>query len=294
MAGGEEEIHSDAPDGDNGDGVALPGSYTRSIRVSFLVSVRRFEHARELLLLNHDHLSLQNHSEYTIDIYQMGKPNPDEKILSYNDVVLRRSDLDILSGPYFLNDRLIEFYLSHLSSCSEEILLIAPSIAFWMMNAVGQGLHEFLVLLNLPDKKLVIFPVNDNEDVSEARGGSHWSLLAFERDSNVFVHHDSNGGMNRRHAKKLYDAVVDFMSVSSSATKPTYQECSDSPQQVNGYDCGLFVLAIARVICSWYGSKDKGEQTLWFHAVREQVTPSVVAAMRNEILELIRGLMPVK
>ncbi|KAM1479114.1 hypothetical protein ACFX2I_026453 [Malus domestica] len=204
MAGGEEEIHSDAPDGDNGDGVALRGSYTRSIRVYFLVSVRRFEHARELLLLNHDRLSLQNHSEYTIDIYQMGKPNPDEKILSYNDVVLRRSDLDILSGPYFLNDRLIEFYFSYLSSCSEEILLIAPSIAFWMMNAVGQGLHEFLVLLNLPDKK--------------------------------------------------------------TATKPTYQECSDSPQQVNGYDCGLFVLAIARVICSWYGSKDKGEQTLWFHA----------------------------
>ncbi|CAN6677381.1 unnamed protein product [Malus baccata var. baccata] len=202
----------------------------------------------------------------------MGKPNPDEKILSYNDVVLRRSDLDILSGPYFLNDRLIEFYFSYLSSCSEEILLIAPSIAFWMMNEVGQGLHEFLVLLNLPDKKLVIFPVNDNEDVSEAG------------DSNVFVHHDSNGGMNRRHAKKLYDAVVDFMSVSSSATKPTYQECSDSPQQVNGYDCGLFVLAIARVIYSWYGSKDKGEQTLWFHAVREQVTPSVVAAMQNEIL----------
>ncbi|KAM0999668.1 hypothetical protein EV2_006627 [Malus domestica] len=235
-----------------------------------------------------------NHSEYTIDIYQMGKPNPDEKILSYNDVVLRRSDLDILSGPYFLNDRLIEFYFSYLSSCSEEILLIPPSIAFWMMNAVGQGLHEFLVPLNLPDKKLVIFPVNDNEDVSEAGGGSHWSLLAFERDSNVFVHHDSNGGMNRRHAKKLYDAVVDFMSVSSSATKPTYQECSDSPQQVNGYDCGLYVLAIARVICSWYGSKDKGEQTLWFHAVREQVTPSVVAAMRNVILELIRGLMPVK
>ncbi|XP_068338488.1 NEDD8-specific protease 1-like [Pyrus communis] len=224
----------------------------------------------------------------------MGKPNPDEKILSYNDVVLRRSDLDVLSGPYFLNDRLIEFYFSYLSSCSEEILLIPPSIAFWMMNAVGQGLHEFLVPLNLPDKKLVIFPVNDNEDVSEAGGGSHWSLLAFERDSNVFVHHDSNGGMNRRHAKKLYDAVVDFMSVSSSATKPTYQECSDSPQQVNGYDCGLYVLAIARVICSWYGNKDTGERNLWFHDVREQVTPSVVAAMRNEILELIRGLMLVK
>jgi len=27
--------------------------------------------------------------------------------------------------------------------------------------------------------------------------GSHWSLLAFERNANIFVHHDSNRGMNK-------------------------------------------------------------------------------------------------
>lgn len=223
----------------------------------------------------------------------MGKTNPDEKILSYNDVVLRRSDLDILGGKYFLNDRVIEFYFSYLSSCSDEILLVPPSIAFWIMN-YPLGLYEFLDPLHLPDKKLVIFPVNDNDDVSEAEGGSHWSLLAFERNANVFVHHDSNLGMNRRQAKHLYNVVAGFMSASSSATKPTYQERNDSPQQMNGYDCGMYVLAIARVICSWYGLKNKGGDNLWFFAVNEQVTPSVVSGMRNEILELIRGLMPVK
>ncbi|CAL1392928.1 unnamed protein product [Linum trigynum] len=34
----------------------------------------------------------------------------DEIIPSYNDDVLRRSDLRILSGPRFLTDRIIEFY----------------------------------------------------------------------------------------------------------------------------------------------------------------------------------------
>ncbi|GMP88376.1 hypothetical protein CsSME_00040394 [Camellia sinensis var. sinensis] len=39
----------------------------------------------------------------------MRKSTADEKSLSYNSVVLRRSDLDILSGPYFLDNRIIEF-----------------------------------------------------------------------------------------------------------------------------------------------------------------------------------------
>ncbi|CAL5424266.1 unnamed protein product [Camellia sinensis] len=90
----------------------------------------------------------------------MRKSAADEKILSYNDVVLRRSDLDILSGPYFLNDRIIEFYFSYLPSCypSKEILLVSPSIAFWIANWPDiESLKDFVEPLNLSSKKLVIF-----------------------------------------------------------------------------------------------------------------------------------------
>ncbi|KAG6629328.1 hypothetical protein I3843_14G078000 [Carya illinoinensis] len=226
----------------------------------------------------------------------MGKSGVDEKILSYNDVVLRQSDLEILSGPYFLNDRIIEFYLSYLSSRypTKDILLVPPSIAFWIMNCpVVESLQDFLQPLHLPDKKLVIFPVNDNDDVSKAEGGSHWSLLAFEKKSNVFVHHDSFRGINKQHAKQLFNAVVGYMGASNSAPGARYLECNDSPQQVNSYDCGLYVTAIARAICSWQESgEDKDRDGLWFSAVKQQVTPSSVATMRDEILSEIRGLMP--
>ncbi|KAA8549507.1 hypothetical protein F0562_001191 [Nyssa sinensis] len=149
--------------------------------------------------------------------------------------------------------------------------------------------------LIFPGKKLVIFPVNDNSDVTKAEGGNHWSLLAFERDANVFVHHDSYGGMNKGHAKRLYKAVVGYMETSSKATNGGYVECSSNPQQANGYDCGLYVAAIAEAICCWYkngGPKD--EEGLWFSAVTEQVVPSVVADMRNKILGLIRSFMATK
>ncbi|CAK9170176.1 unnamed protein product [Ilex paraguariensis] len=223
----------------------------------------------------------------------MGKASADEMILSYNDVVLRRSDLDILSGPYFLNDRIIEFYFSYLTACypSEDILLIPPSIAFWIKMSLkfNQNLKDFVEPLNLSDKKLVIFPVNDNEDVDEAEGGSHWSLLAFERITNVFVHHDSiSGELNRKHAKQIYKAVVPYMGTGSNGA---YVECSDTPRQVNGYDCGLYVTAIARAICRWYESNEPKEGVWWLSAMKEQVTPCSVAEMRNEILVLITSLM---
>ncbi|KAF5930933.1 hypothetical protein HYC85_031806 [Camellia sinensis] len=221
----------------------------------------------------------------------MRKYAADEKILSYNDVVLRRSDLDILSGPYFLNDRIIEFYFSYLPSCypSEEILLIANRRDI-------ESLKDFVEPLNLSSKKLVIFPVNNNDDVTEAEGGNHWSLLMFERKTNVFVHHDSYGGLNAGHAKQLYRATVGYMGISDMASACKYVEYSKTPQQVNGYDCGLYIAAIAKAICSWYESKSepKDEDGLWFSMMNEQVNPSVVAEMHNEILGLVKSLMAMK
>ncbi|EEF30121.1 NEDD8-specific protease 1 [Ricinus communis] len=225
----------------------------------------------------------------------MGKSGADEKILSYNDVVLRRSDLDILNGPYFLNDRIIEFYFSYLSSShpSEDIILLSPSVAFWISNCLDtESLKDFLEPLKLPDKKLVMFPVNNNEDVNLAEGGSHWSLLVYERSCNVFVHHDSYSGTNKRHALQLYKAVARYIGTSDATAHAKYMDLNDSPQQVNGYDCGLYVTAIAGAICYWNESCDRKERDcLWFSVVKEQVTPAAVAAMRTEILSLIRSLM---
>ncbi|KAL3616406.1 hypothetical protein CASFOL_039796 [Castilleja foliolosa] len=213
-----------------------------------------------------------------------------DKILSYNDVVLRRSDLGILSGPYFLNDRIIEFYFSHLATLHprDDILLVPPSIAFWIKECPDiASLKDFVDPLHLPKKDLIIFPINDNDDVERAEGGTHWSLLVFERNANLFVHHDSSDGFNSAHARRVYRAVVSY-----TGCEAGYKEWYETPRQTNGYDCGLYVLAIARVICEWYasvGNEDK--EGLWFAGVKEKVKPSRVAEMRSEILELVQRLM---
>lgn len=220
----------------------------------------------------------------------MGNTSGDDKILSYNDVVLRRSDLDILNGPNFLNDRVIEFYLSYLSTVhtSPTISLIPPSIAFWISNCPDtESLKEFMKPLVLRNKDLVIFPVNDNLNVELAEGGSHWSLLVYYKETNTFFHHDSFKGVNRWNAKQLFEAVSPFVSDGNAA----YRECSDTPQQKNGYDCGVYLLAIAQVICEWFSSEGmKNRDELWFTDVKETV-PDLVNHLREEILGLIKRLM---
>ncbi|KAK4788256.1 hypothetical protein SAY86_019575 [Trapa natans] len=136
----------------------------------------------------------------------MDKYSGDEKILSYNDVVIRRSDLGILSGPCFLNDRIIEFYFSYLSSSfpTKDVLLVTPPISFWIANCHDpDDLRGFVAPLKLDERSLVIFSVNDNDDVEKAEGGSHWSLLAYVREANLFVHQDSSGTMNEACARRL-------------------------------------------------------------------------------------------
>ncbi|CAN8301150.1 unnamed protein product [Cochlearia groenlandica] len=225
----------------------------------------------------------------------MGSNSDNDKILSYNDVVLRRSDLDILNGPIYLNDRLIEFYFSYLSTVhtsSSTISLIPPSIAFWISNCPDKDtLKDFMKPVKLRDSDLVIFPVNDNANVELAEGGSHWSLLVYYKETNTFFHHDSLLGLNQRSTKHLFEAVSTYVCDGGDAA---YRECSDTPRQKNGYDCGVYVLAIAKVICEWFSLGGvKNREELWFSDVKETV-PDLVNHLRQDVLEIIRKLMSEK
>ncbi|PWA98878.1 Peptidase C48, SUMO/Sentrin/Ubl1 [Artemisia annua] len=221
----------------------------------------------------------------------MAKISSEEIILRYNDSVIRQSDLVTLNGPKWLNDRIIEFYFSYLSSFypSKHILLVPPAITYWIMNCPDtNSLKDFLKPLNLPSKKLIIFPVNNNDDMSRADGGNHWSLLAYEKTDNLFVHHDSLGDMNKSHAKCLYNTLVPY--IGASYPIPSYFEYECGPLQDNGYDCGLYVLATTKVICDWYDSYLKEIGHLWFSLVWEQVNTSTVSGLRKEILEVIKSM----
>ncbi|CAN6863018.1 unnamed protein product, partial [Brassica oleracea] len=169
--------------------------------------------------------------------------------------------------------------------------VIPPSIAFWISNCPdAESLKDFMKPLRLLDIDLVILPVNDNLNVELAEGGLHWILLVYYKETNSFFHHDYFMGANQWNARQLYKAVSPFVSDGDAA----FRECGDTPQQKNGYDCGVHLLAIAQVICKWFSSGGmKNRDELWLSDVKETV-PNVVNNFREEILGLIRRLMSEK
>jgi sentrin-specific protease 8 len=224
--------------------------------------------------------------------------DPEERVLSHGDVMLIRSDLDVLRLPRFINDRIIAFYFAHLSAtfAAGDLLLLPPSIPYLLSNLPdAASVAAVAEPLRLGSRLLALLPVNDNPDASVAEGGSHWTLLVLDRTgaSLRFVHHDSiRGAPNLPVARRLADALGPLVADAQGRAPPLVE--GPTPSQTNGYDCGVYVMAIARAICGWWLGQGGRESSDWFEAVRREVSAASVTALRVELLELINRLIQEK
>jgi sentrin-specific protease 8 len=87
----------------------------------------------------------------------------------------------------------------------------------------------------------VFLPINDNVDVSQAEGGSHWSLLLVSIIDGVSFHYDSMSNANDREARSTTLKFEELI-----GKKLRYIAMTDSPQQENGSDCGVFVCVLMK------------------------------------------------
>merc|ERR1712227_36693 len=128
----------------------------------------------------------------------------------------------------------------------------------------------------------IFLPVNDNRNVSDAEGGSHWSLLLVSVRNGIAFHYDSLGGAN------WAEANLATRRLSECVGRPLrFINLDDSPQQENGSDCGVFVCLLMRHLLV---------KRLLSANAREKVSMSMAGKMvdsnggRKEMLRIIENL----
>ena len=161
-------------------------------------------------------------------------------VLIYHDVNLREYDVDLLRGPYWLNDQIIAFYFLYLEydllkEDGLNFLLVSPQVTQCLKMAPVSEANTFLGPLKPDRKRFMFFPINDNMEASA--GGNHWSLLVFSRRENTFFGFDSLNNHNSYADKTM----IKTLKVVLNCPSATYvkQQCR---QQDNSFDCGIHVI----------------------------------------------------
>lgn len=177
--------------------------------------------------------------------------NTNTTVLSYKESLLRKSDVDLLTGPHWLNDTIISFYFEYLEHevfhNNPSLLFVSPEVTQCIKISSSSEMGIFLdPLVKVSRREFIFFALNDNER-TEYSGGSHWSLLVFSLPERMTFHYDSSSGNNENQAVELSEKILKYFSL------PCQEKFESGPclQQNNSYDCGVHVLCNAEHLAAY-------------------------------------------
>lgn len=188
-----------------------------------------------------------------------------------------QSDLADLRSNSFLSDTVITNFFNQLSSRfdNNEVLLVHPA------SAIAYAQHRTAINPEyLRDRRIVVLPVNNAAEFWRPDRGSHWSVLVIDataEGSPRFIHHDSLGELNLSAARHLASRMHTIF--------PTAQEVENArtPRQQTGYDCAVYVMAIARSITRWWRRRKSDED--WMDRMWNEVTEENILRIRQQLAE---------
>lgn len=168
------------------------------------------------------------------------------------------TDLFLLRPQCWLNDALLSFYSEHLKVIHKQhtprLAICHPGVALLCQVEEGEDLRSALFTLDFPALELLLLPISDSEDFSQASNtGSHWTLLRWRRGVG-FSHQDSGDGGGKSSSSSS-SRNLDIARMIASRLGPllspqgggdgggdfTVAPCPCT-QQGNNYECGDRVL----------------------------------------------------
>jgi len=248
---------------------------------------------------------------------------------TFPQVELYTSDVKLCKPPHYLNDNLIGFafkYMENVMFPSQDLLFVHPGGAFVISHEDDpEDLLDTIDGIGIsPKKQLIFFPVNDGGNTSMqfnlSSQGSHWALLVYDSGQRKFFYFDSSASSNRIPALRLArqlngvlpcggaggaekdDSDSGTTKGSSGRNQPSSEakvmvvkssspivEESKCPQQTNGYDCGVYAIAVARALAESHLKGTKIGSSSSTEHLGKTVKPQTASQLREDIPKWIKA-----
>jgi sentrin-specific protease 8 len=146
-----------------------------------------------------------------------------------------------------------------------------------MMNNADEINAIILDPLDAKKRPFIIFAINNNDQ--DVAGGSHWSLCVYSKPDNTFFHFDSSSYFNHMPCEQLINIMKKCLQVPSAEFQRV-----DCLQQNNSYDCGIYVLCHADLVCKTI-MKSKSLKDV------KKLNCKTVTTKRSELIGIIQSLI---
>lgn len=165
-------------------------------------------------------------------------------------------DLSTLSDGQWLNDNVIDFYFNLFTN--ERVFGWTTHFYTTLKERGYAGVARWAKRkkVNVTTRDIVLVPINIM--------GTHWALAAVDNRQKRFLYYDSLSSRGNPQALQLLRQYMtaEAEKQNSSVDYSTFEmlPSEPAPQQLNGYDCGVFTCTCARFVAMGqrlsYGQRD--------------------------------------
>lgn len=167
-----------------------------------------------------------------------------QKVVSAFTIDITARDLSTLRDGCWLNDNVIDFYLSLVTELNSEVFCWTTHFFTTLKSRGYQGVARWArrKKVNLLEKKKVIVPINIMS--------THWALAVVDNEATTITYYDSLASSGNIGALEILSMYMSKEAERLQTSAPAYSLSPNvkTPQQLNGFDCGVFTCTTAKYV----------------------------------------------
>lgn len=166
------------------------------------------------------------------------------QVISAYQIDITVKDLKTLADSCWLNDNVIDFYLNMVADFNPGTYCWTTHFFSTLKSKGYPGVARWAKRrkVNLPQMKMIIVPINIMS--------THWAVAVIDNNAKTIGYYDSLSSNGNIKAVELLDLYMEkecerlLVPFTSYLLLPNIK----TPQQQNGYDCGVFTCTVARYV----------------------------------------------